>query len=179
MEEELHIKRWIHGISSSWGSCKILPQQSRAGRSYVVAPEIRHKFVSTGDLLFGSIVVWGSERAAYTHQSSSRCHKRHKDTQLVESLLQWTQVCRDSWQSWCKNCHSTCSGLRSITSLPRIGWIVSCTQFSTMLMLCVYVKVMHNLFSPGWFLSVVWHMGWLDTKSILHLQILMVGANFL
>ncbi len=50
--------------------------------------------MSAGDLLFGSIVVWGSERAAYTHQSSSRCHKRHRGTQLVESLLQWTQVCR-------------------------------------------------------------------------------------
>ncbi|CAK9855170.1 unnamed protein product [Sphagnum jensenii] len=56
--------------------------------------EIRHKYVPDNDLLFGSIVVWGSEHAAYRHQSSSRCHKRHMGTQLVESLLQWTQVCR-------------------------------------------------------------------------------------
>jgi hypothetical protein len=52
--------------------------------------EIRHKYVSAGDLLFGSIVVWGSECATYAHQSSSRCHKRQRGTQLVESLLQWT-----------------------------------------------------------------------------------------
>jgi len=39
-------------------------------------------------LLFGEVDIM--------HTPSSRCHKKHRGTQMVEFLLQWTQVCIDS-----------------------------------------------------------------------------------
>ncbi len=43
--------------------------------------------MSAGDLMFGSIAIWGSERPAYMHRTSSRFHKKHIKYVAVSDLL--------------------------------------------------------------------------------------------
>jgi hypothetical protein len=64
MEEKLQIQK-----VNTWDQLLMKkPQNLGAGRTYVAMPEIRHiKYVFAGDLLFGSIIIWGNECLAYTH----------------------------------------------------------------------------------------------------------------